>query len=111
MTLIRVANILPKGMYVEQAVKVAKRELKLECDYTYEANAQMRFRCGAKAPCRQQTSSLLPSSSPGLLLTFFKMAKSELKLECDDTYEVKSSAALLHRPVAHVFQRWPRDGM
>lgn len=43
MRLIRVANILPKGMYVENAVAVAKRELAMECDYTYEAFAQERF--------------------------------------------------------------------
>ncbi|WIA21608.1 hypothetical protein OEZ85_000793 [Tetradesmus obliquus] len=44
MRLISIANILPKGMYVESAVKVAKRELALECNYTYEAAAQQRFR-------------------------------------------------------------------
>lgn len=44
MRLISIANILPKGMYVESAVKVAKRELALECNYTYEATAQQRFR-------------------------------------------------------------------
>lgn len=44
MRLIRVANILPKGLYVENAVRVAKRELALECDYRHEAVAQARFR-------------------------------------------------------------------
>lgn len=43
MRLIRVANLLPKGMYVENAVTVAKRELAMECDYRYEASAQERF--------------------------------------------------------------------
>eukprot|EP00198_Chlamydomonas_reinhardtii_P013183 XP_001702520.1 ubiquinone biosynthesis protein [Chlamydomonas reinhardtii] len=44
MRLIAVANVLPRGMYVENAVKVAKRELALECDYTYELACQQRFR-------------------------------------------------------------------
>ncbi|PSC71114.1 aarF domain-containing kinase 4 [Micractinium conductrix] len=44
MRLISVANILPKGLYVENAVKVAKRELKLECDYRYELQSQQRFK-------------------------------------------------------------------
>lgn len=44
MRLIRVANVLPKGLYVENAVAVAKRELALECDYRYEAQAQAKFR-------------------------------------------------------------------
>ena len=43
MRLIRVANLLPRGLYVENAVAVAKKELALECDYTYEAAAQARF--------------------------------------------------------------------
>ena len=43
MRLIRVANILPKGMYVENAVTVAKKELSLECDYRYECVAQQKF--------------------------------------------------------------------
>lgn len=44
MRLVRVANVLPKGLYVENAVKVAKKELALECDYGYERAAQQRFR-------------------------------------------------------------------
>lgn len=44
MRLIRVANILPKGLYVENAVKVAKRELRMECDYRYELQSQQRFK-------------------------------------------------------------------
>lgn len=44
MRLIRVANVLPKGMYIENATAVAKKELALECDYRYEMGAQERFR-------------------------------------------------------------------
>lgn len=43
MRLINVANLLPKGLYVENAVKVAKKELAMECDYRHEAVAQARF--------------------------------------------------------------------
>lgn len=43
MRLITVANLLPRGLYVENAVNVAKKELAMECDYTYEAGAQARF--------------------------------------------------------------------
>jgi aarF domain-containing kinase len=44
MRLVRLTDALPRGLYVDAAVKVAKRELALECDYTYEAEAQRRFR-------------------------------------------------------------------
>ncbi|KAK9815604.1 hypothetical protein WJX72_006628 [[Myrmecia] bisecta] len=42
--IIHVANILPKGMYVEAAAKVAKKELAMECDYEYEFASQRRFK-------------------------------------------------------------------
>ncbi|KAL4452036.1 hypothetical protein ABPG75_007698 [Micractinium tetrahymenae] len=44
MRLISVANLLPKALYVENAVRVAKRELKMECDYSYELQSQQRFK-------------------------------------------------------------------
>jgi len=44
MRMMRVANVFPRGLFVEQAVAVAKKELSLECDYEYEAAAQERFR-------------------------------------------------------------------
>lgn len=34
--LMKYMNVFPKGMYLEQAAKVAKKELALECDYEYE---------------------------------------------------------------------------
>ena len=47
----QVANILPKGAYVEQAVKVAKKELALECDYRNELVAQARFKKLIEGTC------------------------------------------------------------
>jgi hypothetical protein len=44
MRLVSLANILPRGLYVENAVSVAKRELRLECDYRYELQSQQRFK-------------------------------------------------------------------
>ena len=42
--LVRMAAVLPKGLYVEDAVTVAKRELREECDYTRELSYQLKFR-------------------------------------------------------------------
>jgi len=44
MRLVRTTSLLPKGLYVENAVEVAKKELALECDYNYEAQAQFKYR-------------------------------------------------------------------
>jgi aarF domain-containing kinase len=42
--LLSVANILPKGLFIDQIIKVAGSELKEECDYLLEAASQERYR-------------------------------------------------------------------
>lgn len=42
--LIAVMNVLPKGMFIDQIIKVAKEELTVECDYELEAMHQMKYR-------------------------------------------------------------------
>ncbi|KAE8693692.1 protein notum-like protein [Hibiscus syriacus] len=37
-------NLIPKGLYLDRAMKVAKEELSRECDYHLEASNQKRFR-------------------------------------------------------------------
>uniref|UniRef100_A0A7I4DYN5 ABC1 atypical kinase-like domain-containing protein n=1 Tax=Physcomitrium patens TaxID=3218 RepID=A0A7I4DYN5_PHYPA len=37
-------NVIPKGLYLDQAMRVAKDELARECDYKLEAANQRRFR-------------------------------------------------------------------
>ncbi|OIT33154.1 protein abc transporter 1, mitochondrial [Nicotiana attenuata] len=36
-------NLIPEGLYLENAMKVAKEELSRECDYELEAKSQKRF--------------------------------------------------------------------
>jgi aarF domain-containing kinase len=43
MSILNVAQLLPKGMYVENVINVMKRELTDECDYIREANSNRRF--------------------------------------------------------------------
>ncbi|KAF1566380.1 UNVERIFIED_CONTAM: Atypical kinase coq-8, mitochondrial, partial [Eudyptes robustus] len=43
-SILRFGGFFPKGMYLEEFVKVARRELKLECDYIREAEAIGRMR-------------------------------------------------------------------
>ena len=44
MRLMTVANVFPRGLYLEEAAAVAKKELAIECDYSNEARCQTRFR-------------------------------------------------------------------
>uniref|UniRef100_A0A9J2Q7Z0 ABC1 atypical kinase-like domain-containing protein n=1 Tax=Ascaris lumbricoides TaxID=6252 RepID=A0A9J2Q7Z0_ASCLU len=42
-TVLNIGGLFPKGLYLEKFVVVARRELKLECDYKREARAIMKF--------------------------------------------------------------------
>uniref|UniRef100_A0A915BI37 ABC1 atypical kinase-like domain-containing protein n=3 Tax=Parascaris univalens TaxID=6257 RepID=A0A915BI37_PARUN len=42
-TVLNIGGLFPKGLYLENFVLVARRELKLECDYRREARAIMKF--------------------------------------------------------------------
>ena len=42
--LLQWVSVLPKGLYVDSIIDVAREELALECDYVHEAAAQERFR-------------------------------------------------------------------
>ncbi|GJQ08327.1 hypothetical protein GpartN1_g118.t1 [Galdieria partita] len=41
--LLKYLNMLPRGMYIDEALQVAKEELKKECDYLLEARHQQRM--------------------------------------------------------------------
>jgi aarF domain-containing kinase len=43
MRLVSLTDLIPRGLFVEHAVKVAKEELTLECDYEYEKRSQLRM--------------------------------------------------------------------
>ncbi|OMO82295.1 hypothetical protein COLO4_23104 [Corchorus olitorius] len=42
--LLNYTNLIPEGLYLDRAIKVAKEELSRECDYELEASNQKRFR-------------------------------------------------------------------
>ncbi|OMO64159.1 hypothetical protein CCACVL1_22005 [Corchorus capsularis] len=41
--LLNYTNLIPEGLYLDRAIKVAKEELSRECDYELEASNQKRF--------------------------------------------------------------------
>lgn len=67
MNLMRLLNVFPRGLYVEEAVAVAKRELKLECDYRHEARSQARYAAAmAAAPAALRGAFAVPAVVPEL---------------------------------------------
>jgi aarF domain-containing kinase len=43
-TLVRVTNLLPPGLFIDNIIRVASEELTEECDYLREAQSQKRYR-------------------------------------------------------------------
>ncbi|CAO3631198.1 unnamed protein product [Mucor hiemalis] len=43
-TLVTFSNLLPRGMYLDNTIKVTKEELAWECDYIREANNAIKFK-------------------------------------------------------------------
>ncbi|KAJ3369039.1 hypothetical protein HDU91_000150 [Kappamyces sp. JEL0680] len=41
--LLSMGQLLPKGLYLDNTIRVARQELKVECDYVHEADAMIRF--------------------------------------------------------------------
>ncbi len=67
--LLSYANFLPKGLYLDPMVAVAREELRLECDYRHEAAAQMRYKALVADDPDFVVPSVIPELSSGRVLT------------------------------------------
>jgi len=63
------ANFLPKGLYLDPLIDVAREELATECNYTNEAAMQMRFRELCAGDADFEVPSVLPHLSTRRVLT------------------------------------------
>ena len=72
MRLVSLTDLIPRGLYVEHAVKVAKEELTLECDYEYERASQEKMRALLADDPHWRVPETFPElSSKGVLTTAF----------------------------------------
>ena len=70
--LVRMTDLLPRGLYVEHAVATAKEELTLECDYEYELRSQEKMRALLEGDPAWSAPATVPEfSSRGVLTTAF----------------------------------------
>lgn len=66
MQIMTLANVFPKGMYIDRVMEVAKRELALECDYRNEAAAQTRMKATVEADPDTAPHFVVPAIVPEL---------------------------------------------
>ncbi len=65
----KVWNVLPEGLYVENAVDVARRELAWEVDYTREAEWSRKFRNVLRDDPNFLVPEVIPELSTKQMLT------------------------------------------
>ncbi|CAN0089393.1 unnamed protein product [Ascophyllum nodosum] len=65
--LVKLTNILPPGLYIDEIIKVGREELSEECDYEKEAAHQERFRKLIEADEHLRKWATVPKVVPELL--------------------------------------------
>ncbi|KAJ2228072.1 hypothetical protein IWW45_006760 [Coemansia sp. RSA 485] len=68
-SLLVMSKLLPRGMYLENTIKVARKELHWECDYQREAEAMVRFGQLLADDPVFVVPRLVPELSSGMVLT------------------------------------------
>jgi len=69
MAVLKYTNIIPKGLYLEEALNVAKKELAWECDYKREAAATNKFRKALANNPDIHIPQVIPELTSNLVLT------------------------------------------
>ena len=72
-TLVIVSNLLPKGLYLDNTIKVARRELAWETDYVREANCMEKFAKFLKDDENFVVPKVIKEFSTKMVLTSEKM--------------------------------------
>jgi len=68
LSILIVSNLLPEGLFLEQAATVARRELAWEVDYVREANSSERFRELLQGNDNYFVANVIPDLSTGRVL-------------------------------------------
>ncbi|KAJ3054817.1 hypothetical protein HK097_000742 [Rhizophlyctis rosea] len=68
-TLVLFSSILPKGMYLDNTIRVARKELGAECDYKLEAEAMKRFKGLVRGDTHFTVPTVVEELSSGSVLT------------------------------------------
>ncbi|KAJ1845215.1 hypothetical protein LPJ73_004928 [Coemansia sp. RSA 2703] len=88
-SLLMMSKLLPRGMYLENTIKVARKELHWECDYKREAEAMLRFgRLLADDPVFV-VPRLVPELSSKMVLTAEFMEGDHMKVAQNLSQQVR----------------------
>ncbi|CAG8689679.1 11284_t:CDS:2, partial [Acaulospora morrowiae] len=87
--LVRASNLLPKGLYLDNTIKVARRELAWETDYVREAECMERFRDLLKDDKNFSVPQVVKEYSTKMVLTSERMMGESLAYAVNYNQELK----------------------
>ncbi|KAI9288210.1 ABC1 family-domain-containing protein [Umbelopsis sp. AD052] len=89
-TLVTFSNLLPKGLYLDNTIRVTKQELAWECDYVREADNAVRFKSLLSGDERYKVPTVVKDLSTRMVLISERLRGQVLSKALEEPQELKN---------------------
>jgi aarF domain-containing kinase len=89
-TLVTFSNLLPKGLYLDNTIKVTKQELAWECDYIREAESAIRFKNLLQGDDRYKVPGVVRDLCTSRVLVSERLRGRALSKAIEESQEVRN---------------------
>ncbi|KAI8581593.1 hypothetical protein K450DRAFT_232061 [Umbelopsis ramanniana AG] len=89
-TLVTFSNLLPKGLYLDNTIRVTKQELAWECDYVREADNAVRFKTLLNGDERYKVPAVVKDLSTRMVLVSERLRGQVLSKALTERQELKN---------------------
>ncbi|GAB5586673.1 hypothetical protein Unana1_01573 [Umbelopsis nana] len=89
-TLVTFSNLLPKGLYLDNTIRVTKQELAWECDYEREADNAIRFKTLLRGDDRYKVPTVVKELNTRMVLVTERLRGQVLSKALDERQELKN---------------------
>lgn len=95
-TLVTFSNLLPKGLYLDNTIRVTKQELAWECDYLREASNATRFKELLSGDERFKVPAVVKELSTRMVLVSERLTGQVLSKAPNESQEMKNKVMIMH---------------
>jgi aarF domain-containing kinase len=89
-TLVTFSNLLPKGLYLDNTIRVTKQELAWECDYDREADNAIRFKTLLSGDERYKVPAVVKDLSTRMVLICERLRGQVLSKALNEPQDLKN---------------------
>ncbi|KAH8549945.1 ABC1 family-domain-containing protein [Umbelopsis sp. PMI_123] len=89
-TLVTFSNLLPKGLYLDNTIRVTKQELAWECDYEREADNAIRFKNLLNDDVRYKVPAVVKELSTSMVLVTERLRGQVLSKALSEPQELRN---------------------